>query len=88
MEGIFRELHARQNMQETDLESTTTGQTGGLVEELIFRNSLQQRTTTLVTISFNVVAALLVILSIVVDAKRGSKRDVRSGQLYGALVAP
>lgn len=88
MEGILGELYIRQTAQETDLGPTTTSQTGGLVEELIFRNSLQQRTTTIVTISFNIIAALLVIASILVDARKGLKRDGRPRQLYGALISP
>jgi hypothetical protein len=87
MEGIFMELRIRQTAQETDVGSTPPGQTGSLVEELIFKNSLQQRTTTVVTISFNILAALLVISSILVDARKGSRRAAGPQQLYGTLVS-
>ena len=86
MEGFFVELQTRQSGLETGDAPTSTGQTNGLVEELIFKNSLQLRTTTVVTISFNIVAALLVIASILIDARNASKRKMGSRELYGTPI--
>ncbi len=82
MERFLSELYIRQTTQ--DMEATPTSQTDGLVEELVWTNNLQQRTTTIVTISFNVLAALLVIVSVLFDARKATKRGASLGSL-GAL---
>lgn len=87
MERLFSELHARQMTPEPDATSTSTSQSDGLVGQLIWKNSLQQRTTTVVTITFNVLAALLVITSILLDARKASKRGLALRSAYGAQIS-
>ncbi len=83
MDLLFSKLDTRQTAQETDATPTSTTSTDGLVGELIWKNSLQQRTTTVVTISFNVLAALLVIASIFLDARKAWKRGLALRASYG-----
>lgn len=86
MESFFSKLHTRQTAQDADAASTSTSQTDGLVGQLIWKNSLQQRTTTIVTISFNILSALLIIASISFDASKASKRGLAPRARYGASV--
>lgn len=82
MESSFSELDVRQITQHTDPTLTLPSQTDGLVEELVWRSNLEQRTTAVVTISFNVLAALLIITSILFDMKKGWNRGAAVGKLY------
>jgi hypothetical protein len=71
MNGFFTSLRTRDS---TSDGGSPAGQQNDIVAELILKNTLQQRTTTIVTISFNVLAALLIILSILIDANRARRR--------------
>ena len=83
MEPFLSELYTRQTTQ--DMEATPiTSPTDGLVGELIWNNSLQQRTTTIVTISFNVLAALVVIVCVLFDARKVTKRGLSPRASYEA----
>lgn len=82
MAGFLVKLQNRQAGPETGDAPAGPGQANGLVDELIFKNSLQLRTTTVVTISFNIVAAFLIIASILIDARNASKRKRGSRPLY------
>jgi hypothetical protein len=86
MESFFSKLHTRQTVQDFDAASTSTSQTDGLVGKLIWKNSLQQRTNTIVMISFNILSALLIIASISFDASKASKRGLAPRTRYGASV--
>lgn len=87
MERFLSELYTRQTTQDTEA-TPTTSPTDGLVGELIWNNSLQQRTTTMVTISFNVLAALLVIVSVFFDARKVTKRGLSPRASYEARNSP
>jgi hypothetical protein len=87
MENLFLELHKRQIAQDADATPTSSTRTDGLVGELLWKNSLQQRTTAVVTISFNILAALLVIASILFDARKALRRGSATRASYGATAS-
>lgn len=46
-----------------------------LIQSLVLENSLQVRTSTMVLASFNVFAALIIIFTVMYDARKSWKRD-------------
>jgi hypothetical protein len=59
---------------DVDVSRLSTDETGRLVDSLQWEISLQQRTSTVVTICFNILAALLVVASVLFDANKALKK--------------
>ena len=88
MELLFPELYIRHVAQTTDATLAPRDQTDGLVERLAWQNKLQQRTTAVVTISFNTLAALLIIASILFEARKARDRKSAVGAELGFCQIP
>lgn len=72
MDGFNPSLHAR---GVTSNGTRPDAETQMLIQSLVLENSLQVRTSTMVTASFNVLAALVIILTVIYDAWKSWKRD-------------
>ena len=75
MENVGFAVWARDAADDVSSKGTGMGNTQNLIKTLVLENSLQVRTSIMVTAAFNTVAAAVIILTVVYDAWKSWKRD-------------
>lgn len=86
MDGLLFTLVARANgSHHSDGAELRSERTEHLIHKLILENDIQNRTSTLLLVAFNVAAAALVIASILYDAWKVSKRSPLKSEYVESL---